>query len=130
MKIACTFALSLGAAMLAWPADLLAQGEGQQRVTVCHAPAGNPANAQTLTLAQPAARAHLAHGDSVGTCAGLAAGRGRGRGRENGEAGGGGRGRGTPTDGDGSVGRGPQGGGRRGGGAGNDGTSGRGRGRD
>lgn len=36
--------------------------------TLCHYPSGNPANAKTLTIGTPAARAHLAHGDKLEAC--------------------------------------------------------------
>jgi hypothetical protein len=38
------------------------------RVTICHVPPGNPANAHTITVGAPAVSAHLAHGDRVGAC--------------------------------------------------------------
>ncbi len=38
-------------------------------VTICHYPPGNPANARTLTVGIPAAKAHMAaHGDTIGAC--------------------------------------------------------------
>lgn len=38
-------------------------------VTICHYPPGNPANAKTLTVGIPAAKAHMAaHGDTMGAC--------------------------------------------------------------
>jgi len=37
-------------------------------VTICHVPPGNPARAHTITVAEPAVRAHLAHGDHLGEC--------------------------------------------------------------
>jgi hypothetical protein len=37
-------------------------------VTLCHIPPGNPANAQTIEVAQAAVPAHLAHGDLLGEC--------------------------------------------------------------
>ena len=37
-------------------------------VTLCHIPPGNPANAQTIEVAQAAVPPHLAHGDSLGEC--------------------------------------------------------------
>ncbi len=37
-------------------------------VTLCHIPPGNPANPQTIEVAQAAVPAHLAHGDSLGAC--------------------------------------------------------------
>lgn len=44
-----------------------AQG-GIGKVTICHVPPGNPANAHTITVGIPAIPAHLAHGDSLGAC--------------------------------------------------------------
>jgi len=38
------------------------------RVTLCHVPPGNPANAHTIVVGQAAVPAHLAHGDSLGAC--------------------------------------------------------------
>jgi len=43
-------------------------GAGTTKVTICHIPPGNPSNAHTITVGQPAVRAHLAHGDTVGAC--------------------------------------------------------------
>jgi hypothetical protein len=40
-----------------------------ERVQVCHAPLGNPANARTITVSVNALPAHLAHGDTEGPCA-------------------------------------------------------------
>lgn len=42
----------------------------QQQVTLCHRPPGNPSNAQTITVGQPAAQNHFAHGDTPGPCPG------------------------------------------------------------
>ncbi len=36
------------------------------KVTICHIPPGNPANAHTITVGAPAVAAHEAHGDDVG----------------------------------------------------------------
>ncbi|CAM3132531.1 hypothetical protein G4177_11925 [Corallococcus sp. ZKHCc1 1396] len=38
------------------------------KVTVCHIPPGNPANAHTITVGAPALSAHLRHGDTLGDC--------------------------------------------------------------
>jgi len=43
---------------------------GTEEVTICHMPPGNPAAAHTITVAKPALRAHLGHGDTIGACAG------------------------------------------------------------
>jgi len=43
---------------------------GDDKVVICHVPRGNPSNARTIVVAAPAVRAHLKHGDHVGTCAG------------------------------------------------------------
>jgi hypothetical protein len=40
----------------------------QDRVTICHIPPGNPANAHTITVGAPAVDAHRAHGDFLGEC--------------------------------------------------------------
>src|SRR5262249_13544472 len=62
------------AAVQAAPAD----GDGsvsaqaaQPKVTICHVPPGNPANAHTITIGAPAVPHHLANhpGDHVGACA-------------------------------------------------------------
>lgn len=44
------------------------RGNGQDKVTICHVPPGNPDNAHTITVGKPAVKAHLAHGDSLGKC--------------------------------------------------------------
>ncbi|MBI3185367.1 MAG: hypothetical protein HYZ28_24780 [Myxococcales bacterium] len=39
------------------------------KVLICHIPPGNPANAHTICVGQPAEKAHAAHhGDSSGAC--------------------------------------------------------------
>jgi len=38
------------------------------KVTVCHTPPGNPANAHSITVGNPAWAAHVAHGDPAGAC--------------------------------------------------------------
>lgn len=40
----------------------------EPKVTICHIPPGNPANAQTLEVAATAVADHLAHGDVLGAC--------------------------------------------------------------
>lgn len=39
-----------------------------KKTTICHIPPGNPANAHTLCVGNPAVPAHLAHGDFLGSC--------------------------------------------------------------
>jgi hypothetical protein len=39
-----------------------------KKTTICHLPPGNPANAHTLCVGTPAVRAHLDHGDRLGSC--------------------------------------------------------------
>ena len=39
-----------------------------KKTTVCHIPPGNPANAHTICVGNPAVPAHLAHGDHLGQC--------------------------------------------------------------
>ena len=41
---------------------------GETKVTICHIPPGNPGNAHTITIGEPAVRAHLRHGDTIGVC--------------------------------------------------------------
>ena len=41
---------------------------GAGKITICHIPPGNPANAHTITVGLPALRAHLKHGDTQGAC--------------------------------------------------------------
>ena len=43
---------------------------GEENITICHIPPGNPANAHTITVGQPALNAHLNHGDTIGPCEG------------------------------------------------------------
>jgi hypothetical protein len=47
-----------------------AQADGQDKVTICHVPPGNPENAQTITIGFPAVEAHMANheGDFFGPC--------------------------------------------------------------
>ena len=49
-------------AMVAASVVVVAQGQGQERVTLCHK------GKNTLTVATSAAAAHIAHGDSSGPC--------------------------------------------------------------
>lgn len=41
---------------------------GTGKTDICHIPPGNPANARTLSVGNPAVPAHLAHGDKIGRC--------------------------------------------------------------
>ena len=42
---------------------------GVEKVTICHIPPGNPGNAHTITVGEPAVAAHVAeHFDTVGPC--------------------------------------------------------------
>ena len=44
---------------------------GEEKVTICHIPPGNPANAHTIVVAAPAVPAHVElHGDTLGECGG------------------------------------------------------------
>ncbi len=47
-----------------------AAGAGEEKVTICHIPPGNPDNAHTIVVGAPAVPAHLDHGDSLGECGG------------------------------------------------------------
>jgi len=46
------------------------EAEEDEGVTLCHIPPGNPANAHTITVGEPAVKAHLRHGDTLGACDG------------------------------------------------------------
>jgi hypothetical protein len=45
----------------------IAQGAAS-KVAICHAPPGNPANAHTIVVGEKAVQAHMAHGDTGGSC--------------------------------------------------------------
>jgi hypothetical protein len=50
-------------------APVLAVGAGTNKVTICHIPPGNPANAHSDTVGEPAVAAHIRdHGDYLGAC--------------------------------------------------------------
>ncbi|GJM22735.1 MAG: hypothetical protein DHS20C15_26500 [Planctomycetota bacterium] len=42
--------------------------KGGSKTVICHVPPGNPGNSHTLSVGNKAVAAHLAHGDSLGTC--------------------------------------------------------------
>jgi hypothetical protein len=46
-----------------------APGSSSEKLSVCHVPTGNPANAHTIAIGAAALPAHLAHGDAEGPCA-------------------------------------------------------------
>src|SRR5262245_30766400 len=76
--------IPLLALVLATPIPVGAQAHGrgreEQKVAICHYPPGNPANAHTLMLPEPAVQAHLRHGDTSGACSELV-GRNKAKGR-------------------------------------------------
>ncbi|MCH7687386.1 MAG: hypothetical protein IH899_12005, partial [Planctomycetes bacterium] len=43
---------------------------GEDKVTLCHIPPGNPENAHTIEVGESAVDAHLEHGDLLGECEG------------------------------------------------------------
>jgi len=45
-----------------------APGASTDKVTICHHPSGDPANAQTIDVGAAALPAHLRHGDTFGAC--------------------------------------------------------------
>ena len=55
--------------MMTQPSPVRAGG-GEEKVTICHRPPGNPENEHTITVGAPAVPAHLAHGDDIGECGG------------------------------------------------------------
>jgi hypothetical protein len=44
--------------------------DANEKVTICHAPPGNPDNAHNITINSSAIPAHVGHGDSLGACDG------------------------------------------------------------
>jgi hypothetical protein len=60
LRFACctAFVATLALGAPAWAA----------KVTICHAPPGNPANSHTISVNDNALQAHLAHGDRQGEC--------------------------------------------------------------
>ena len=44
--------------------------EGDDKITICHIPPGNPDNPQTIVISESALETHLAHGDTIGPCDG------------------------------------------------------------
>ena len=50
--------------------DLSEYTPGTTGVLVCHAPGGNTSKAKTVAIGGPAVQAHLAHGDTLGSCDG------------------------------------------------------------
>jgi len=63
-RIVLTLAIVIAAALI-----LVKVLYGENQVTICHHPPGNPTNVQTITVGQSAVPAHLAHGDTTGACA-------------------------------------------------------------
>lgn len=45
-----------------------ANNHRNHKITICHIPPGNPANAHSITVSINALDAHLAHGDFIGSC--------------------------------------------------------------
>jgi len=62
-KFACSAVLTL---LAVGSTGIYAKGGG--KVSVCHAPPGNPANSHTIKISAKALSAHLAHGDLAGAC--------------------------------------------------------------
>jgi hypothetical protein len=49
--------------------DILSlQDLGQRKVTICHIPNDNPANAHEITVGESAVSAYIIHGDTIGPC--------------------------------------------------------------
>jgi hypothetical protein len=49
--------------------DILSLQGGVRKVTICHIPPGDPANAHEITVGEPAVAAHVRnHGDTIGPC--------------------------------------------------------------
>jgi hypothetical protein len=66
--VAGFLALAAVAALIILTPAASAQGE---KVTICHIPPGNPANAHSITISVSALQTHIdQHGDSIGECGG------------------------------------------------------------
>lgn len=46
----------------------IVNAQGNNKVTICHVPPGNPSNAHTISVSENALDAHLGHGDYEGPC--------------------------------------------------------------
>jgi hypothetical protein len=67
LLIAVAVVVCAALAFFAAPAEA---GRGNVKVQICHVPPGNPDNAHTIVVGEPAVPAHLAHGDYLGECDG------------------------------------------------------------
>ena len=54
----------------------VAMGGQDEKITICHVPPGDPANAHTIAVSPFALNAHLEHGDQTGVCAPVCIGNG------------------------------------------------------
>lgn len=61
-----------------------AQGQGG-KITICHVPPGNPANAHSITISANAWPAHQAHGDQLGACGSISQGSDQDQGGHHGQ---------------------------------------------
>ena len=65
MKRSSTFLMAAGVLLLGSTAMA-----GAPKVDICPIPSGNPGNPQSISVGPSAVPAHLAHGDTLGTCGG------------------------------------------------------------
>ena len=65
MRRSTTFLMAAGVLLLGSTAMA-----GAPKVDICHIPPGNPGNPQSIRVGTSAVAAHLAHGDTLGTCSG------------------------------------------------------------
>ena len=71
IRLMIVAALAAGGILAGGLAPALADpGNGQEKVTICHQPPGNPANAHEITVGSPAGDAHANHGNPVHTANG------------------------------------------------------------
>jgi hypothetical protein len=66
-KIFAGFALAAVLTLTVSAPAIVAQ---DSKVVICHIPPGNPDNAHDIEVSSNAVPAHLAHGDSLGSCDG------------------------------------------------------------
>ena len=70
MKLSRRLTLSAASAALSLSTVGLALAAPAEKVEVCHYPADQAENPHTITVSGNAVDAHLAHGDTLGVCAG------------------------------------------------------------
>lgn len=68
MKVVILSIIILAVILSPLSSSLIISVLAQETVTICHRPPDNPENVQTITIGSNAVPAHLAHGDTLGSC--------------------------------------------------------------